>query len=250
MASPLIGSAPRRRWLVALAALVVVTLTARLGFWQLDRAAQKLAIGAQLATQSQKAPVTEVDLARSAAEPDVDSWVGRPAVLRGQWVVGSTVWLENRQMGGRPGFFATSVLRLAASDAGVLVQQGWVARDPSDRTRVPQLTLPPGEVIVHGRMAPPPSRLYDFGGEDRGLLRQNLDLASRGTELGLPLLGLSVMQSALAGPDPQDPLLRDWPVPTVDVHKHHGYAFQWFALSALTAGLYVWFQIIRPRRRR
>jgi surfeit locus 1 family protein len=31
------------------------------------------------------------------------------------------------------------------------------------------------------------------------------------------------------------------------VGKHHGYAFQWFALSALIAGLYVWFQLLRPR---
>lgn len=44
-----------------------------------------------------------------------------------------------------------------------------------------------------------------------------------------------------------DGLQRDWPQPAADVHKHYGYAFQWFALSALTLILYVWFQIIRPR---
>jgi len=32
------------------------------------------------------------------------------------------------------------------------------------------------------------------------------------------------------------------------VEKHHGYAFQWFGLSALIALLYVWFQIVQPRR--
>ena len=37
--------------------------------------------------------------------------------------------------------------------------------------------------------------------------------------------------------------------PAADVHKHYGYAFQWFALCALIVGLYVWFQLIRPRRR-
>ena len=36
----------------------------------------------------------------------------------------------------------------------------------------------------------------------------------------------------------------------MDVGKHHGYAFQWFALSALVIVLYVWFQHIRPARRR
>ncbi|MEO5695997.1 MAG: SURF1 family protein, partial [Burkholderiaceae bacterium] len=32
--------------------------------------------------------------------------------------------------------------------------------------------------------------------------------------------------------------------------KHYGYAFQWFALSALMTGLYVWFRLVRPRLRR
>ena len=48
---------------------------------------------------------------------------------------------------------------------------------------------------------------------------------------------------------PDDGLARDWPAPATGVETHHGYAFQWFALSALITGLYVWFQLIRPRRR-
>jgi len=47
-----------------------------------------------------------------------------------------------------------------------------------------------------------------------------------------------------------DGLLRHWPAPAFDVHKHYGYAFQWFALAALITGLYVWFQLVRPRLRR
>jgi surfeit locus 1 family protein len=43
-------------------------------------------------------------------------------------------------------------------------------------------------------------------------------------------------------------LVRDWPVVATGVEKHHGYAFQWFGLSALIALLYVWFQIVQPSR--
>ena len=39
------------------------------------------------------------------------------------------------------------------------------------------------------------------------------------------------------------------PRPAVDVHKHYGYAFQWFALAGLITILYVWFQLVRPARR-
>jgi surfeit locus 1 family protein len=104
---------------------------------------------------------------------------------------------------------------------------------------------------VQGRIAPPPARLYEFAGGASGPIRQNLDLTGFARETGLPLLPLSVLQAnaddkaGTAG----DGLLREWPRPAVDVHKHHGYAFQWFALAALMTGLYVWFQLVRPRLR-
>ena len=47
-----------------------------------------------------------------------------------------------------------------------------------------------------------------------------------------------------------DKLKRDWPSADTGVAKHYGYAFQWFALSALLVTLYVWFQIISPIRKR
>lgn len=239
----------RRRVLVAVAAVVAVALTARLGVWQLDRAAQKEAIAHQVAAQAALPVVTERDL-QAAPVAGLAGLIGRQVDLQGEWLAGSTVFLDNRQMGGRPGFYAVGVLRVSGLTSGLLVQRGWVARDPADRLRVPELPTPEGPVRIQGRMAPPPSRLYDFGGEDQGRVRQNLDLAARSAELGLPLLPLSVLQSQPAPSTLPDGLLRDWPVVGVDVHKHHGYAFQWFALSALTAGLYVWFQVIRPRRRR
>ena len=59
------------------------------------------------------------------------------------------------------------------------------------------------------------------------------------------MTGLSVQQTGAAS----EGLLRDWTEPGSGVEKHYGYAFQWFALSALIAILYVWFQFIAPRRK-
>ena len=133
----------------------------------------------------------------------------------------------------------------------MIVQRGWLARDPYDRTRVSAPPLPGGEVVLSGRIAPPPARLFEFDGAGQGAVRQNLDLESFAREIRLALRPLSVLQLSedpgLAG---APVLLRDWPKPATDVHKHYGYAFQWFALSALTVILYVWFQVLRPRRRR
>jgi len=108
---------------------------------------------------------------------------------------------------------------------------------------------PSGEVEVQGHIAPPPARLYEFADSGHAVIRQNLDLDAFRLESGLALLPMSVQQGDAAG-TAGDGLLRDWPRPAVDVQKHYGYALQWFALCALMMGLYVWFQLVRPRLRR
>ena len=242
------GAGARRRFaIVTIATILGVTVTARLGAWQLSRAAEKIALQTALDTRGHLAPMTNADLAREPSEADVQHY--RPAILRGQWVVGHTVFLENRQMNGRPGFFVVTPLRLDGRSDSVLVQRGWAPRDIRDRTLLPPVDEPPGAIEVHGLIAPPPSRLFEFSATQGGAIRQNLDLAAFSAEIHLPLSPVSVQQNdsaATAG----DALLRQWPHPAVDVHKHYGYAFQWFAMSALMAGLYVWFQLVRPRLRR
>ena len=247
----------RGRWLrsagLLLASLLAALLTARLGIWQLDRARQKLDLQARMQSRADQPPLAQTDLARNLSQADDQHY--RRIVLRGRWLAHATVYLDNRQMNARPGYFVVTPLLLADGDA-VLVQRGWVARDFTDRTRLAALPTPVAEVVVPGRIAPPPAKLFEFKGTDTGPIRQNLDVGSFAKEIGLPLRPLSVQQTdaaLMAQPAPgpvsaaADALLRQWPLPAVDVGKHHGYAFQWFALAALITGLYVWFQLLRPR---
>ena len=214
-----------------------------LGAWQLSRAAQKNALHAALVQHRSLPPLAGRDLAR-AGNPDAVSW--RPVNLQGRWLADYTVFLDNRQMQGKPGFDVLTPLRVEGSDVAVMVQRGWVQRNFMDRTRLPAIETPAGVVEVSGLIAPPPPKLYAFAGAESGPIRQNLDLGQLRASTGLPLLtGLSVQQ---AGPA-SGGLLRDWTQPGSGVEKHYGYAFQWFALSALIAILYVWFQFIAPRRK-
>lgn len=237
---------------ILVAAAAGVALTARLGVWQLDRAEQKTAIQAALDERSAMPLLPEVELAQDEAAALAQHH--RRIELTGRWQPQATVYLDNRQMNGRPGFFVVTPLLLEDGTA-VLVQRGWQPRSMADRTAVVAPPTPSTPVAVQGRIAPPPARLYEFSGEDAGLIRQNLDVESFGREWRLKLRPLTVLQeadaamlaaSAASSPGP-DGLLRDWLRPATGVHKHYGYAFQWFALSALILGLYVWFQILRPR---
>ena len=237
-----------RSAIVLLAAIAAAALTARLGLWQLDRAAQKTALQQALQQQRALPPLLQAQLAREAA--DVPAQLHRIVRLQGRWLAAHTVFLENRQMNGQPGFYAVTPLQLDDGSA-VLVQRGWVPRDLMNRTRVVAPPPPDGVVQVAGRIAPGPARLYEFDGAASGAIRQNLEAVSFARETGLPLRPLAVVQENDATtPANIDGLLRQWPQPTTGVEKHYGYAFQWFALCALIIGLYVWYQVIRPARRR
>lgn len=248
----------RGRWLILLTALLAAATTARLGFWQLERARQKTELHARIEGRAALAALPASALARSAT--DAMAQHHRHTVLRGRWLPERTVFLDNRQMNGRVGFYVVTPLQLASGDA-VLVQRGWVPRNALERSALPVVPTPAGEWQVRGRIAPPPGKLFELGPSDTGRIRQNLDLEAFAREAGLRLLPLSLQQTEAARPVPpaaddnsppapatDDGLLRQWPAATLDVGKHHGYAFQWFALSALITGLYVWFQLIRPRR--
>ncbi len=234
-----------RTIIVLVATVLAVAATARLGVWQLDRAAQKEALQRSLDTRGQLAPI-EASMLAETADAAADQQ-HRPTVVRGHWVPSATVFLDNRQMAGRPGFFVVTPLRLADAPGAVLVQRGWAPRDALDRTKLPVLPDEPGLVTVTGHIAPPPGRLYDFAGAASGVIRQNLDLDAYAREVSLALKPLSIVQDADGAP--RDGLSRQWSRPDVGIQKHHGYAFQWFALCALMTGLYVWFQLIRPRLR-
>jgi surfeit locus 1 family protein len=239
------GRSRRRAAAVLVAAVAGAALTARLGFWQLDRAAEKTALATSIESRSRLPELPMTALAATPAEAEAQHW--RKVRLHGRWLAAHSVFLDNRQMDGRPGFFVVTPLQIGPGDA-VLVQRGWAPRNQEVRSALPPVATPAGEVEVLGLIAPPPSRLYEFGHEASGPIRQNLDLAAASREFGITLRPLSIWQLEAAA-NPGDGLARHWPVAAVDVSTHYGYAFQWFALSALVAGLYVWFQLIRPRLR-
>jgi surfeit locus 1 family protein len=237
-----------RRGLVPLIAAVAgALLAARLGFWQLDRAAQKVALQTALESRSRLPALDAGALARTPAAAEPQHY--RPAVVSGRWIAERTLFLDNRQMDGKVGFFVVTPLQIEGTPEAVLVERGWVGRNFTDRAALPPVATPAGSVTVAGRVAPPPSRLFEFAGAASGPIRQNIDIPAYARETSLTLLPLSILQLDTPGAS-ADGLARHWPAPAGDVQKHYGYAVQWFAIAAGIAFLYVWHRFIRPRARR
>ena len=236
-----------QRWLVLGMALLGMGVTFSLGLWQLGRAAEKTAFQDAKTQQADKVALDGRTLG-SALDDQAQraGLIHRRMVLMGRWLPQHSVFLENRQMNAKPGFFVLTPLQIEGTNGVVLVQRGWAQRSFTDRAELPAIQTPEGQVEIEGHLAPWPSRLYDFGGVEQGPIRQNLDLQAFRQETGLGLLDVSLLQSGPAS----EGLLREWPVVASGVEKHHGYAFQWFGLSGLIALLYVWFQIVQPRRQK
>jgi surfeit locus 1 family protein len=234
------------RWrtvVLTITAGLVVAVTAALGSWQLGRAHEKTSLQALIEDRAKQPPWGNAELLSVTTPND---GLHRRVQLQGVWVGRATLLLDNRPMAGQVGFWVVSPLRLAGSERVVLVNRGWVARDFLDRTRIPAFETPEGLVDVGGRLSPPVSALYEFAPAPPGPIRQNVTLVDYAKETGLNFLPVTVVQI-----DPSaGGLSRDWPVITAKVHTHYGYAAQWFSLSALCAGLYLWFQWIAPRRKR
>lgn len=230
-----------RFWILTVAALVVAGTTFSLGQWQLRRAAQKEALQAAVDSRSR---LPELDVRSLLAGRNLADDIHRPATLKGSWRAEHTVYLDNRPMSGKTGFVVVTPLVLEGTSQAILVQRGWVPRNFADRTRLPDVSTPAGPVSVQGRVAPPPSRLYEFQGSESGRIRQNLDLPAFRAQTGLPLLDVSLLQTGAPG----DGLLREWAAPSLGVDKHYGYAFQWFGLCGLVILLYGWFQLFLPFR--
>ena len=229
-----------RAAIVLLATLLAAAGTAKLGFWQLDRAAQKVAAAAAVEERGRLPALSSADL-----QPD-ETQLQRRVQLRGRWLPDTTAYLDNRPMDGRVGFFVVTPLQLEGRPEAVLVQRGWAPRHGLDRIRLPAVSTPiEGVVEVSGRLTASPSRLYEFSASAAGPIRQNLKVADVAAEIKAPLLPLTVLQVGTAS----EGLLRNWPAADLGLQKHYGYAFQWFALCALILGLYVWFQLVQPRRR-
>ena len=231
---------------VPLAATLGAALVfAALGYWQLDRAAQKRALEAVYRERAAAAPL-DLNAALAPCADGRADW--RRVVAEGRWAPARQVILDNSVMHGRVGYEVFTLLALAGSKRGVLVDRGWVPA-PAYRSVAPVVTLEASVAIVHGIAAPVPfSGLGAQADPDTSLgpqlLRvERVDLGVLGAALGTPLLDCTIRLDAAAPAG----YAREWRAPGLDPARHVAYALQWFAFAAIAVGIYLLLHVERRR---
>lgn len=213
------------------AGLLVFVVTLQLGNWQTRRADEKIGIQARIEALAQTAPLTL--RADAAALPE---W--QPLQLAGRWQAQATRLIDNRTYQGRAGYHVLTPLLLDDGSGAVLVNRGWVAA--GDRRSLPVVPTPTGVHRVEGWLRHPEAAPFMLAAEMAELsapVWQHADPV-RHRQLVAPvhLAGWVLQQTSAAA----DGLIRDWPLPAAGVDRHRGYAFQWYALACLAAGLSIW----------
>jgi len=213
--------------------LVVFGLLLSLGFWQLDRAADKRALLAQYHAGAGAAP-----LRLDAKLHSVEGLQYQLASATGSYDAAHQFLLDNRTHNGVAGYQVLTPLRLKRGAAAVLVNRGWVPLGTS-RDVLPPIPVDGTERTVTGRISQPSLKGFTLGEEQprRGwpYRIQRTDIDRLANELGYPLLPLEL----LLNPDQPDGYVREWHPLTFGPERNVGYAVQWFSMAAVLVIIYL-----------
>lgn len=215
------------RVLPLIATVLLVALGLALGQWQARRAADKDALAARQAAGAAAAP-----LLLGPAPLPFAALAARRVRVRGRFVPGWALYLENRPYRGRAGFYLLMPFQIDGSSMHVLVARGWLPRDAAGRARLPAYRTPAGDVTIEGIARPDVGRVLQLGNAPPlrpNAIVQNADLGQLSAASGLRLQPFVIEQ----GDAGDEQLVRDWPAPSLGADRHRGYAFQWRALALM-----------------
>lgn len=231
------------KWpLLLIIAVLMILAMLRLGVWQLDRAAQKQTLLDQVVLNSNRPEVALSSIASQLAaegsngaesSKGVDSGFRfRQVTALGRYDGDKSIYIDNQVVGGQVGYRVFTPLRLSANEAVILVNRGWIGIGES-RAELPLFDTAAGEVKLTGRLNTPPAQppLWDDDyAVAQGPVWAYLPIAEYATQMGLTVLPLVIeLAPEEASNQPFKRSLAE--INDEWVAKHHGYAFQWFAMA-------------------
>jgi surfeit locus 1 family protein len=237
----------RRWWWTTLIVLAGIGVAIRLGFWQLDRHAQRQASISHIQSM-QALPVLDLNL--RPLPVDLASMEYRQVTVSGVYDFDHQVALRNqvrsRMSGTDPGVALVTPLLLSDGQA-VLVERGWIPLELNTPASWRQFDEP-GTVNIGGiirvsmEKAELGSALLDptlSPGESRLDVWNFINLARLQSQFPYPLLSVYIQQSP--GLDLESLPYRLMEQPDLDPGAHIGFALQWFFYAALLfVGYPIW----------
>jgi len=226
----------------SLATLILLPVLLGLGFWQLERAAEKQAIQTEFSASYNKPAVVLNDF---QARDEAGQLRWRQVIISGQYT-GTAYLLDNQVYRGEPGYRVYAPLKLSGSDDIVLVERDWRPLG-RDRQQVPDIDLPQSEMHLQGRVVPTPATGIMLGEHriqqmtEQRYRVQRIKPTELASHSGMNLLPYVVrLDNARHAGDDRRAALNGF-----GSERHLGYAFQWFALAVTLVIIYLCVNIKR-----
>ena len=220
------------------AALLLIALFARLGFWQLDRAGQKVEMQQAFDSPGEYISVSD------HLEP------GRFQAIEasGRFLPEQQVLIDNVVFNGQIGYYVITPFRYSGAGPLLLVNRGWLAKQPGQTVR-PDLSFVSSDTDIRGkagrlpRVGVRPGEAFATEGDwPRIALWPTIDEVA--AELDRDLLPYVL----LLDDDMDSGYTRSWQPRVSGPSSHYGYAFQWFAMAIGVIALAYW-HLIRGRKK-
>ena len=216
--------------------LLILSLLISLGFWQLNRAAEK-----RLFLQQQQKRIKS-DLHLTSETEDNLKWLRyRNVIIEGHYETQQQFLIDNQIVKAKAGYFIMTPFILKGSTKAVLVNRGWLAANP-DRSLLPDIALLDNQNQIIGRINNFPSV---------GLKLQGAEIPTEGWPSVVQVAESKVLAEKLGYDlfsfqvelDPMQPqgYHRQWLENIImPPEKHIGYAVQWFGLAITLTFLFFW----------
>lgn len=224
----------RTQVLATLAVFLLVPLFLFLGYWQLQRAAQKGTLQAQYDARSHETPIN-----LDTRVPPAEELRFYRVVASGHYERAFQVLLDNRVQRGIAGYHVISPLRIQGSDVRVLVNRGWIPVG-ADRRRLPDIEPPEGLMKVSGVATVPHDEAFTLGRPEplqatRPTVWPHLEMGRYAQSVPFAVHPVVILLDA----NRPGGFVREWNRLNTGIAVHQGYAFQWFALAVAVIVIYV-----------
>lgn len=227
------------QWVATLVTLPLLGVLISLGFWQLERSAQKATIIAAHARLMTQAPTSVAAVGRATLQRH------QKIRAQGQLDGAHQFLIDNRIHQRTAGYHVVTPL-LLSDNSVLLINRGWVATG-YDRNQLPQLDVTDIAVTLSGATHFPATEQLLLGesgyaNETWPRVVQRLEPQTIAKILGKSVKAYTMRLEA----ELNDKLVRVWPVHYgITPDRHNGYAFQWFALAIALLTIYI---VVNTRR--
>lgn len=210
---------------------LLLPLLVSLGFWQLNRGAEKSALLNTYTERRAAAPMASTEL------PHVEDPAFRRVHLHGQFDAAHSLLLDNRQRDGKVGVELLQPFQDQASGLWLLINRGWLPWP--DRRTPPQFTTPTQAVSLDAWVYVSPGATFQLQADASTPTWPQLVTVIEPSKLWTMLDrdGFAYELRAENGPATY---LANWPVVAMGPEKHIAYAVQWFAMSIALLGLFIY----------